>query len=187
MLESGNTARLALNVLNQSWDKLKFWATVRAVKLRLIMSRGIEVLIKPIKGLEGTMAEIALIAIPIERVLICKPINQLRLLRETLNVVEDWNLRDNTELVSSSCDLMAIDMVTTWLDVHYNRWRSLKHVITKRAFVTLFLVGRRGIVLVQRHEFLLTRVPVMYIHTWARAYSLVKSHEQTKHQLWAEL
>jgi len=30
------------------------------------MSRGIEVLIKPIKGLEGAMAEIALIAIPIE-------------------------------------------------------------------------------------------------------------------------
>lgn len=86
---------------------------MRAAKLRLIMSRRIEVLIKPIKGLEGAMAEIALIAIPIERVLVRKPINQLRLLQETLNVAGDRNLGDNTELVSSSCDLMAIDTVTT--------------------------------------------------------------------------
>ena len=60
---------------------------------------------------------------------------------------------------------MAIDIVTTQLDVHCNRQRSLEYVITKRAFETLSFVDGQDIVLVQEHEFLLTSIPIICMHT----------------------
>jgi len=68
------------------------------------------VLVKPIKGLERVMTEIAFISGSIERVLVCRPRNQSRWVRGTFYSAVERNLWDN--LMRESCDLMAIDMVT---------------------------------------------------------------------------
>jgi hypothetical protein len=93
-------------------------------------------LIKSVKSLEGTMADITLIGRTVKSSFVRRVgYESCWSFLRTLDTMRDRNLRNNVQVVDSSGDLMAINVVAPRFDVHRNGGWCLKHACAKRTFV----------------------------------------------------